>query len=65
VHSSVHVWLRKDFTEKGISEEPKINLNLFSSHNHEQTYEPRVANLTAVAHSTTPTYTVRRDSPAR
>jgi hypothetical protein len=48
VHSSVHVWLRKGFTEKGISEEPKINLNLFSSHNHEQTYEQRVANLTAL-----------------
>ena len=25
---------------------PKTNLNLFSSNNHEQTYGPRVANLT-------------------
>jgi hypothetical protein len=31
-----------------ICEEPKIDLNLFSSNNHEQTYEPRVANLTAL-----------------
>jgi hypothetical protein len=26
----------------------KIDLNLFSSNNHEQTYESRVANLTAL-----------------
>jgi hypothetical protein len=33
---------------KDICEEPKIDLNLFSSNNHEQTYEPRVANLTGL-----------------
>ncbi len=33
---------------KDICERPKTNLNLFSSNNHEQTYESRVANLTSL-----------------
>jgi hypothetical protein len=37
---------------KDICEEPKIDLNLFSSNNHEQTYEPRVANLTKTSRTT-------------